>query len=144
MPTFNWPVAPLPKLKYPLADHEHENFAEEDRCLHAAREIIKQRRDEKRDVASIIVEPITALNNMMATPRYYKELRKIASEFHIPFIVDETKTGVGITGKMWAHEHWMLSQSADIVTFGGKSGIAGFYSTIDFRLSDQDGGLSFQ
>lgn len=79
----------------------------------------------------------------MATPRYYKELRKIASEFNIPFIVDETKTGVGITGKMWAHEHWFLSQPADIVTFGGKAGISGFYSTIDFRLSDQDGGLSF-
>lgn len=80
----------------------------------------------------------------MATPRYYKELRKIASEFNIPFIVDETKTGVGITGKMWAHEHWFLSQPADIVTFGGKAGISGFYSTTDFRLSDQDGGLSFQ
>jgi 4-aminobutyrate aminotransferase / (S)-3-amino-2-methylpropionate transaminase len=33
VPTFDWPVAPLPKLQYPIADFEHENNAEEDRCL---------------------------------------------------------------------------------------------------------------
>ena len=72
----------------------------------------------------------------MATPYFYRELRKIAQEFVIPFIVDETKTGVGITGKMWGLEHWYLSQPADIVTFGGRSGISGFYSTVAFRLPE--------
>lgn len=86
----------------------------------------------------MIIEPISAYNNEMATPRFYKELRKIAKEFSIPFVVDETKTGVGITGKMWAHEHWFLSEPADLVTFGGKSGISGFYSTLDYRLSDSE------
>ena len=43
---------------------------------------------------------------------------------------------------MWAHEHWNLKDSADIVTFGGKAGISGFYSTVDFRLSDL--GYSFE
>ena len=50
-------------------------------------------------------------------------------------MVDETKTGVGATGKMWAHEHWNLSDNADIVTFGGKAGISGFYSTLDYNLN---------
>ena len=75
----------------------------------------------------------------MATPYFYRQLRKIAGDFQIPFIVDETKTGFGITGKMWAHEHWYLATPADIVTFGGRTGISGFYSTHAFRLSDVDG-----
>lgn len=94
------------------------------------------RLESKHDVGAMIIEPISAFNNDMATPRFYKELRKMATEFVIPFIVDETKTGVGITGKMWGHDHWYLSQPADIVTFGGKSGISGFYSTVAFRLSE--------
>ena len=36
---------------------------------------------------------------------------------------------------MWAHEHWNLGKSADIVTFGGKAGISGFYSTFDYRMN---------
>lgn len=72
----------------------------------------------------------------MATPYYYKRLRQIALDNNIPFIVDETRTGVGATGKMWGHEHWMLKDSPDIVTFGGKAGISGFYSTYAFRQND--------
>jgi 4-aminobutyrate aminotransferase / (S)-3-amino-2-methylpropionate transaminase len=44
----------------------------------------------------------------MATPYFYRQLRKISKENNIPFIVDETKTGLGSTGKMWALEHWNL------------------------------------
>jgi 4-aminobutyrate aminotransferase/(S)-3-amino-2-methylpropionate transaminase len=51
-------------------------------------------------------------------------------------VVDETATGMGATGKMWAHEHWYLKEAADIVTFGGKAGISGFFSTNDFMLSE--------
>jgi 4-aminobutyrate aminotransferase/(S)-3-amino-2-methylpropionate transaminase len=78
----------------------------------------------------------------MATPYFYKRLRTIAKENQIPFVVDETKTGVGSTGKMWGHEHWNLSEPVDIVTFGGKAGISGYYSTIDFRLNEL--GCSFE
>jgi 4-aminobutyrate aminotransferase/(S)-3-amino-2-methylpropionate transaminase len=74
----------------------------------------------------------------MATPYFYKRLRDIATDYKIPFVVDETKTGAGSTGKMWGHEHWYLSKPADIVTFGGKSGVSGFYSTVDYRTSDLD------
>ena len=40
VPTFDWPRAPFPKIKYPMADYEHENKAEEDRCLDEIRSII--------------------------------------------------------------------------------------------------------
>ena len=69
----------------------------------------------------------------MATPYFYKQLRVIAKENGIPFIVDETKTGVGSTGKFWGHEHWYLGEGPDMVTFGGKAGISGYYTTLDYR-----------
>ena len=37
---------------------------------------------------------------------------------------------------MWAHEHWNLSVPADILTFGGRSGISGYFSNVDYRLND--------
>ena len=37
---------------------------------------------------------------------------------------------------MWAHEHWYLNDSPDIVTFGGKAGISGFFTTIDYKLDE--------
>lgn len=53
--------------------------------------------------------------------------------------MDETKTGMGSTGKNWGHQHWYLrsDQAPDYVTFGGKSGLAGFYSTLEHRLNDE-------
>lgn len=33
IPTFDWPIAPFPKLKYPLEEFARENAQEEARCL---------------------------------------------------------------------------------------------------------------
>ena len=139
VPTYDWPVAPLPKLKYPLAQNEKANTEEEDRCLDVAKKTIEQRRAAGQDVAAIIVEPISSFGTRQATPRYYKRLRAIAADEGIPFIVDETKTGMGQTGKIWAHEHWWLQDrdggAPDMVTFGGKASMSGFFSSYDYRLN---------
>jgi 4-aminobutyrate aminotransferase/(S)-3-amino-2-methylpropionate transaminase len=42
----------------------------------------------------------------MATPRFYKALQALAKDQGIVFIVDETKTGMGASGKNWAHQYW--------------------------------------
>ena len=46
---------------------------------------------------------------------------------------------MGSTGKNWAHDYWYLhdDQKPDFVTFGGKSGLNGFYSTLEHRLNDE-------
>ncbi len=72
VPTFDWPRAPFPQIKYPMVNFEHENKAEEDRCINEFRKIIKQRKDAKKDVAAIIIEPISAFENNMATPYFYR------------------------------------------------------------------------
>jgi len=48
-----------------------------------------------RDVAAMIIEPITTYNNAQATPMFFKKLRQMAKELGIAFIVDETRTGFG-------------------------------------------------
>lgn len=63
-------------------------------------------------------------------------MRAIAKDNGIPFVVDETKTGVGITGKMWGHDNWYLHDPVDIVTFGGRAGISGFYYAPGFRQNE--------
>jgi 4-aminobutyrate aminotransferase/(S)-3-amino-2-methylpropionate transaminase len=63
LPTFDWPRAPFPKIQYPMALNEHTNKAEEDRCLDEVRKLISQGRDNGSDIAAIIIEPITGLNN---------------------------------------------------------------------------------
>lgn len=127
-----------------MAEYEHENRAEEDRCIQAYKDIIKQRRDNRQDVAAIIIEPISAFENHIATPYFYRQVRRIAKENGIPFIVDETKTGVGSTGKFWALEHWNLEDAADLVTFGQRSGISGFFSTHEYRLIEGPDSICFQ
>ena len=66
-------------------------------------------------------------------------MRKISKVEGIQFIVDETKTGVGASGKNWAHLYWYLSEelTPDFMTFGGKSGLSGFYSTLEHRLNEE-------
>jgi 4-aminobutyrate aminotransferase/(S)-3-amino-2-methylpropionate transaminase len=45
----------------------------------------------------------------------------------VAFIVDEVQTGMGATGRFWAHEHWGLDAPPDIVTFSKKFGLGGLY-----------------
>uniref|UniRef100_A0A7S3FX22 Uncharacterized protein n=1 Tax=Strombidium rassoulzadegani TaxID=1082188 RepID=A0A7S3FX22_9SPIT len=139
VPTLNWPRAPFPQLKYPFAEHEHENQAEEKRCIDAVKDMLKAQSASGKEVAAIIVEPISSISNQMATPVFFKTLRSIAKSEGIAFIVDETKTGLGQTGKYWGHQHWFMSgdQVPDYVTFGGKSGISGFYASQSHKLNDE-------
>ena len=33
IPSFDWPIAPFPRYKYPLEENERENSKEDERCL---------------------------------------------------------------------------------------------------------------
>ena len=135
-PTFDWPKAPTPKLKYPLYSFNQENKQEEDRWLAEVRRIIEAKQRGNWPVGAMIVEPIAFLGNTVATPYYYQQLRAIAKQHGIPFIVDETRCGFGKTAKMWAHEHWFLDDHPDIVTFGTSAVASGLFTTPEFRSSE--------
>lgn len=125
IPAFNWPKAPFPKTKYPLDQYAAENRAEEDRCLAEVENLIKT---WPQPVAAIIVEPIQSEGgDNHASPYFFQGLRDLTKKLDVLFIVDEVQTGVGATGKFWAHEHWNLTSAPDIVTFSKKFQAAGYY-----------------
>lgn len=141
IPAFDWPKCPFPELKYPLDEHAIYNQQEEQRCLKEAEAIIQ---GFPHTVAAVIVEPVQSEGgDRHASVEFFQGLRDITRRNDVIFIVDEVQTGLGATGKYWAHEHWNLTHPPDIVTFSKKSQAAGFYfgnpdlrPTKPFRLSN--------
>lgn len=138
LPAFPWPKAQFPQLKFPIWKYENENIAEEQRCVESFRKLISAHKASGGHVGAVIIAPTSAIDNQFATPNFFKGIRNIAKSEGIPFIVDETETGMGSSGKNWGHDQWYLSdeQTPDFVTFGGKSGLGGFYSTLNYRLNN--------
>ena len=75
--------------------------------------------------------------DIAATFDFYRDLRKLATEEQVYFIVDEVQTGGGISGKWWAHEHWDLETPPDIVTFAKKMCTGGYYHNDVTRKQDK-------
>lgn len=126
-PAFDWPSATFPALKYPLAEHEAENTAEEDRCLAEVDRTFTEWAT-KSPVAVLVVEPIQAEGgDNHASPRFFRELQQIVAKHGAVFVVDEVQTGAGNAGTMWAHEQWNLPTPPDMVTFSKKMMTGGFY-----------------
>lgn len=125
IPAFDWPQAPFPVLKYPLEEHAAENAAEEQRCLDETERLIKT---WHAPPAAVVIEPIQSEGgDNHASPAFFRGLRELTKKLNVLFIVDEVQTGVGATGKFWAHEHWGLSSPPDMVTFSKKAQTAGYY-----------------
>lgn len=95
IPTYDWPSVDLPSMKLPYAPNELENKAAEEQALEQASKMVQERRAAGKDVAAMIVEPMASLSMRFATPNFYKGLRRLAKAEGIPFIVDETKSGMG-------------------------------------------------
>ncbi|EXJ79858.1 4-aminobutyrate aminotransferase [Capronia epimyces CBS 606.96] len=125
IPAFDWPQCSFPNLRYPLEEHVEENAAEEKRCLEEAEHLIKTYHNP---VAAVVIEPIQSEGgDNHASPAFFRGLREITRRNNVLLIVDEVQTGVGATGKFWAHDHWNLQDPPDIVTFSKKAQTAGFY-----------------
>lgn len=135
VPAFDWPVAPFPRLRYPLEDHAAANAAEEARCLAAVKAILDA--DAAKMVAAVIVEPIQAEGgDFSASPGFFRALQALAKAHGTYFIVDEVQTGCGASGAFWAHEAWQLASPPDAVTFSKKMQLAGYYCTEELVPTD--------
>lgn len=82
---------------------------------------------------TVIIFPIYFNSNM----RIDEQIMNI-SQFNfiqndICLQIDEVQTGGGVTGKMWAHEHFNLPQPPDVVTFSKKMLTGGFFYDSKYR-----------
>uniref|UniRef100_A0AAQ5Y1T6 4-aminobutyrate aminotransferase n=1 Tax=Amphiprion ocellaris TaxID=80972 RepID=A0AAQ5Y1T6_AMPOC len=79
VPSFDWPIAPFPKLQYPLEEFTRENALEEARCLEEVEDLIVKWRQKGKPVAGIVIEPIQAEGgDNHASPDFFRRLRDIA------------------------------------------------------------------
>ncbi|KAK3375091.1 aminotransferase class-III-domain-containing protein [Podospora didyma] len=125
IPAFDWPQATFPLLKYPLDQHAEENAAAEAASLKEVEDIILNYRVPP---CAVVVEPIQSEGgDNHASPAFFQGLRALTRKHNVLLIVDEVQTGVGATGKFWAHEHWNLQDPPDMVTFSKKAQTAGYY-----------------
>ncbi|XP_038064715.1 4-aminobutyrate aminotransferase, mitochondrial-like isoform X2 [Patiria miniata] len=139
IPTMNnWPVAPFPRLKYPLEEYTTENKAEEERCLKAVAEIMEKGQAGGRDVAAMIVEPIQSEGgDHHASPYFFQQLQQICKQFGTVFIVDEVQTGCCTTGHFWASDSWNLPEPPDFLVFSKKMQTGGYYFQDKFSVAQQ-------
>jgi len=69
---------------------------------------------KKGDVAAFLFEPIQGKGVHMAPAAYFQRVQELCSQYGALTIADEVQTGLGRTGKMWAHEHYGMRP--DIIT----------------------------
>lgn len=129
MPAFDWPVCSFPRYKYPLEENVEYNHKQDVDCLKEAEQLIDYYKSEKkREVAGIVVEPIQAEGgDRHASAYFFQNLQRLAKKNGILLLIDEVQTGLGATGKLWAHEHFNLDDSPDIMTFSKKMQVGGYY-----------------
>jgi L-lysine 6-transaminase len=121
-PKFDWPRVSNPKLRFPVtAEVEREVAAAE---AQAVDEIRKAFADHPDDIAAIHVEPIQAEGgDHHFRAEFLQALARLAREHDCLFTLDEVQTGIGLTGRMWAHEHFGLRP--DALAFGKKTQVCG-------------------
>ncbi|XP_053392835.1 4-aminobutyrate aminotransferase, mitochondrial-like isoform X2 [Mercenaria mercenaria] len=129
-----WPHVRFPDLKYPLEEFVEENRAEENKILEEVEDKIEEYNKKGLPVAGVIVEPVQCEGgDNFASADFFQGLRDITSKRGLGYLMDEVQTGCGVTGKFWAHEHFNLTDTPDIVTFSKKMLTGGFYNKSSFR-----------
>lgn len=125
-PTFRWPRILNPKCTFPLNEGNLALVRQaEEQALGEIHEALRRNPD---DIAAIIIEPIQGEGgDNHFRPELFQALRRIADEKELLLILDEVQTGVGITGRMWAFEHFGIVP--DIIVFGKKTQVAGIAVT---------------
>ncbi len=121
-PMFDWPRIINPKVKFPLNKENLENVKElEKQAISEIESAVSKNPD---DIAALIIEPVQGEGgDNHFRKEFFLELRKLCDEYEMMFVLDEIQSGVGLTGKMWAHEHFDFKP--DILAFGKKTQICG-------------------
>ncbi|MBU1701327.1 MAG: L-lysine 6-transaminase [Candidatus Eisenbacteria bacterium] len=132
-PKFDWPRITTPWITFPL---EGENLkAVEAAETQAIAEIHQALQASPHEIAGLIIEPIQGEGgDNHFRGEFFEALRKICDENEILLIFDEVQSGLGLTGKMWAFQHFNITP--DIVCFGKKTQVCGIMVT--GRIDDVD------
>jgi L-lysine 6-transaminase len=121
-PKFNWPRILNPKITFPLNEQNLARVIREEEI--AVNQIKEAFRSNNDDIAAIIIETVQGEGgDNHFRGEFLRALRQLADENDAMFIIDEVQTGIGLTGKMWGHQHFV---EPDMIAFGKKMQVCGF------------------
>ena len=122
-PKFDWPRIDNPHLTFPITDDVIKNVQHKEK--ESLKQIIDALKNNPNDIAALIIEPIQGEGgDHHFRGEFFKKLKELSLENDFLLIYDEIQTGIGITGKMWAHEHF-ADCKPDIISFGKKTQVCG-------------------
>ena len=121
-PKFDWPRIENPKRIFPVTEDNLCKVVEaEKRAIEQIENVLETR---KNKVACIIIEPIQGDGgDNYFRKEFFQKLREICDREEILLIFDEVQTGMGMTGKMWAFQHYDVIP--DVISFGKKTQVCG-------------------
>lgn len=119
---FAWPRVSVPKLTFPITEEVKKRVElEEAESIRQIHDIIEKQGD---DIAAMVIEPIQGEGgDRHFRPEFFQKLRTICDNNEIMLMFDEIQAGMGLTGKMWAYQHYGISP--DIIAFGKKTQVCG-------------------
>jgi len=124
-PKFNWPRIINPSISFPINDENLDSLISiEEKSINELKTILRVSAD---DIACLILEPIQGEGgDNHFRKEYIRELQQLSQDNDFLLIFDEVQTGIGITGKMWAHEHYGVEP--DVMSFGKKTQCCGIFA----------------
>jgi L-lysine 6-transaminase len=130
-PKFDWPRVPSPAIRFPL---DAENLAATAEAERHALALVERAFEERPDeIAAILIEPIQGEggdNHFRA--EFLRELARLSHEREALLIFDEVQTGIGLTGKWWAFQHFGVVP--DVLCFAKKMQVGGIF--VSRRIDD--------
>ncbi|MEM3143125.1 MAG: aminotransferase class III-fold pyridoxal phosphate-dependent enzyme [Candidatus Nitrosotenuis sp.] len=91
---FNFPELPVLRIKFCTKDDDPE--------IDSAEKLLRENK-----IAFIISEVVQGEGGYsVGSKKFIQNLRRIATQYGVPLILDEVQSGMGHTGKWWAFEHY--------------------------------------
>jgi len=124
-PKFDWPRITNPAMIFPMNEENTEIVKSlENRSVEELKRILH---DNPDNVACLILEPIQGEGgDNHFRQEYLTTLKQLSLDNDFLLIFDEVQTGIGITGKMWAHQHSLVEP--DLMSFGKKTQCCGMFA----------------
>ena len=91
---YNFPEFPVKRIKFCTKDNDEE--------IDTVESMLKENK-----IAFILTEVVQGEGGYnVASKKFIRNLRKYATQYGVPLILDEVQSGIGHTGRWWAFEHY--------------------------------------
>ncbi len=126
MPRLKWPRVGSPAVSYPL--HEAALARVEQEEAQVLAQIDAAYEQNPGEIAAILIETIQSHGgDRFLRAQFLAALRRVCDERESLLVFDETRTGFGVTGQWWDHQHHQVLP--DLLIYGGAAQVSGVAAT---------------